>query len=233
MAWNADEDFEDLEEKTELEKQVAEVDPDAILVTTPSGAQLPLLNDSEREVYENGAASYKRDFAFTNASDLGELDRILFHEVQIHRWTTWLALEKDYNGKKIDPGRLQKQIGEWSNELRQIKKELGISKVIRDKEKGGSFVERWEHLRRHAMELGVVRNQQMVKAIAILRELFGKIQMSDNSTPDEQFEFRARQEDIIQWIREQKEEFDQIDKTFREGSQKLWITAPGGVPDES
>lgn len=200
-----------------------EVEPDAHIITGPGGSKFECLNQDEKTYFEQTAEEYQKDFSFSNASDLAELDRILTMETLIFRYGNWLSRQKDYSGGKIDMKEYQGYFNTHNKGVLEVKRALGIDKSSRDKARGSSFAEMWENLRTHCMELGIVRNEQAIKSISIMRELFGKIQFHKNSHDDERKEFHATAEDIVEWIWGQKAEFDKIDAEFRETSQKFWI----------
>lgn len=193
-----------------------------IKVTSPSGNTVTVLTQDEADVYNTMSRRYQEDNSFTNISDLAELDRILIFELMAYRWSTWILQEQDYDGKKIDPTDLQRFIEAYSKEIRNLKKDLGMDKSSRDKDKESSLADYIQNLLRRAKEFGYVRNEQAVRAITILKELEGLVTLHDKSTEDERREFNVKTEDILQWIRNATVEFDEIDAELRE-NQKYWI----------
>lgn len=196
--------------------------PSVIVVTSPSRHTLEVLTNEEALFYEQMANDYQRDNSFTNVSDLAELDRILAMELMVHRWNQWIILQCDYNHRPVDPANLQKYIESYSKEIRGIKRDLGMDKSSRDKDKETSMAEYIQNLRLRAKEFGVVRNEQAIKAITLLKELQGIITLHDNSTDAERKEFKCHSEDILDWARGKFDEFDEIDNALRE-NQRLWI----------
>lgn len=195
-----------------------------IEVTTPSRASFYVLTESERDYYHDMAGRYLNDNKFGNISDLQDLDRVLMMELMIYRWGRWISSECDYWGQEIDPERLNKGIKEFSTEVRQLKKAVGIDKPSRDRDKGESFATYVEDLRRRAKEFGVLRNEQAVAAITLFQELIALVQWHDNCTDEEKRENDIEAHDIIEWVRQVKPEFTEIDRKFRESSQKYWIS---------
>lgn len=82
-------------------------------VITPSGSELHLQTSEESDWYENNKRMYLTHNKFTNVSDLQELDRLLMLEVMVYRWSQWLTQGFDYQTSTIEPGSLQKNIGEY------------------------------------------------------------------------------------------------------------------------
>lgn len=204
-----DPDIEDIAEQETIE------------VETPSGASVYLLSEHEAKFYQNIAARYQEHNKFTNISDLLELDRVLSMEVLCFRQSLWALKESDYDGRMIAKD-LQKNIKDLSREIRDIKVGLGIDKKTRDAGQGETFAEKWKNLTIRAKEFGYHRNEQLIKAHTLWKELEAKITLYENSTPPERSQFNATLEDIVEWLKEKFEEFDDIDEAFKQ-SQKIWI----------
>lgn len=206
--------FLDDDEDDQVSQQVA--------VTTPAGASVTVMNQDEADYYNEVATRYQADNKFSNISDILELDRILTMELMCYRWSLWILTGHDYTGRRINPTEVQKSIETYSKEIRGIKKDLGIDKSTRDKGGAESVGEYIENLRVRAREFGITRNKQAVRAITLLMQLRALITLYDNSTESERKEFNVTAEELFQWIREQFEEFEEIDKALRE-NQKYWI----------
>lgn len=191
-------------------------------VETPTGGLIQLLNEEEKLRYEEMATRYLEDNVLPNASDLGTLDQILFNEIMCYRWQRWVAQEQDYYGEPVTLGALQKSISEFSKETRELKKALGMDKLNRDKGRGDSISEYIANLRLRAMEMGVKRNTEAVKAITLWKELIAKVQFYKNCTEDERKEFKGQALDVMDWIVSKNEEFEELDILFRK-EQKLWV----------
>lgn len=199
---------------------------DGILVVEgPSGAFYKVIHADEKDYWESTVSKYLQDYKFTNISDLQDLDRVISMELMTYRYQMWASLEKDYWGESVNVEEMNKQIREISKELRQLKKSLGIEKVLREKDQGDSVAAYIENLRRRAQEFGVMRNDQAVKAITLFQELLSLVTMHDNCTEDERKDNHVQEEDIIQWVRDVRPEFESIDEEFRKTSQKYWIAS--------
>jgi hypothetical protein len=190
--------------------------------TTPSGATITVMNQSEADYYDQVHKRYLTDNKFKNVSDILELDRILVMELMCYRWGIWILAEEDYYGRKINPTEVQKSIETYSREIRGIKKDLGIDKSTRDKDKGDSVAEYIQMLGVRAKEFGIVRNNQAGKAIELLMEARALITLYENSSASERKEFGANLENIVDWFKTKFEEFEQIDKDLRK-NQATWI----------
>lgn len=213
------EDFDDDFEPATFEG--APLTGDLPTVTTPAGATIPLANNSEVRFYERIATQYQDDNGFQNISDLLELDRLLNYEVMCFRWSNWLLRGHDYEGGPI-MASLNKDIQLYSKEVRDIKAGLGIDKKTRDKDRGSTTAEFWDNLRLRAGQFGVHRNEQVIKAHTLWKELEGKVTLYKNSTDVERTLFHCHESDIFDWLEEKFVEFDEIDKAFRL-EQKIWI----------
>lgn len=198
-----------------------DIEEEYVRVTTPSGGTVYLLNEDEAAAYNNNADRYQEDYKFKNISDLRDLDRLLEIEAMSHRFSIWGLRNSTYDGGPV-PGNIQKEIRDHSREIREIKASLGIDKRTRDAGQGETLADKWAFVCTKAKEFGYHRNEQIIRAYDILNELRAKITLWENSTEAERKKFDANLEDIVAWAKEQFEEFDEIDKAFRQ-SQKIWI----------
>jgi hypothetical protein len=191
-------------------------------VLTPSGAKVTVINQSEADYYDQVHKRYLADNKFKNVSDILELDRILVMELMCYRWGIWILAEEDYYGRKINPNEVQKSIENYSKEIRGIKKDLGIDKSTRDKDKGDSVAEYIQMLGIRAKEFGITRNFQAAKSIEMLMEVRSLITLYENSSASERKEFGASLENLIDWFKNRFDEFENLDKDLRK-NQKTWI----------
>lgn len=202
------------------------VTEEGLPVTLPSGAQFMVLTTAEVRYVEDRAARYLTDNHFVNVSDFQDVDRMLILELLCFRWGLWISNQRDYFGESIDDtGSLRRSLGDYSAELRQLKKMLGIDKGARDKQKGEDSVSVYiENLRARGKEFGIVRERQLDKALELFNELKALVTLHDNSDPKEQAEMHCGSEDVFDWIRTvAMPEYDAIDAHFRKHSQGIWI----------
>lgn len=197
---------------------------DSIKVEGPSGAIYDVIHEKEKDYWENTVEKYLTEYKFTNISDLQDLDRVVATEMLLYRYQSWLALEKDYQGESVDVESLNKTYDKRSTELRALKKALGIEKVARDKDQGESVAAYIENLRKRAYEFGITRNEMAVKAVTLFQELIAQLTFHDNCTKEERREEGIEPEDILNWVREVKPQFEEIDLKFRQEKQKWWIS---------
>jgi|GEM_PF-6088144 len=209
----------------DISQIIDDADDDAVVgveATTPSGATIIVMNQPEADYYDQVHKRYLQDNKFKNVSDILELDRILIMELMCYRWGIWILAEEDYFGRKINPTEVQKSIETYSREIRGIKKDLGIDKSTRDKDKGDSVAEYVQMLGIRAKEFGITRNKQSAKAIEILMEARALITLYENSSDSERKEFKANFEDIIDWLKSKFSEFEEIDAALKK-NQATWI----------
>src|SRR4051794_920358 len=154
--------------KVQAPTQPAEGMVDVVL---PSGATFPVYED-EVGYFEERTKRYLDDNHFANVSDLQDLDRVLMAELFVFRWNTWISNQKDYWDEAVDLDQLQRASKEHSVELRQLKKQLGIDKTSRDRTKGEDSVPVFiTNLLARAKEFGVMREEQLAKALELFMEL--------------------------------------------------------------
>lgn len=192
-------------------------------VQTPSGSMINLMTQDEADWFDERQKLYVSQNKFTNQSDLSDLDRVLFMECMIHRWSTWITQGFDYFMARVDEKQIQQNIAEYSKELRQIKKSLGIDKVTRDQSKAESVGDYITKLLQRAKEFGYHRNEQYQKAVTSIYELKTMVGLYDRSDETEREDLGLSQESILEWIRTNLiAEWDELDASFRE-EQKMWI----------
>lgn len=205
---------------------ISEREIDELLtVSLPSGAMFIVETPDEQRYLNDRVHRYQSDNHFSNISDHQDLDRMVTFELFIYRWSLWLSRGIDYYGEEIDQRAVASQIEAWSQEVRLLKKTLGIDKPARDKARGDdSVVNYLARLRERAREFSVMRNAQFDKALELFQQLKALIGFYDRTDDVEQGENQARMEDIFAWIRDVAiPEFEAIDQQFRETNQKFWI----------
>lgn len=143
-----------------------------IPVKLPSGGTYHVLTNMEKQFFEDKVKRYMDEFHFTNISDLSEVDRIVVGEVIHHRWSAWISKGRDYFGEEINSTTLSRSANDISHEVRQLKKNLGMDKVTRDKVSGDDSIPAyWDALLRRAKEFGYMRNEQAVQAITSMMRI--------------------------------------------------------------
>lgn len=110
-------------------------DDTLVPVTLPSGAKHAVFK-REASYLKERVDRYQADLSFSNVSDLQTLDTIVVYETLLWRWGQWLSRQVDYWNEPVDEKELTRQSKDTSQEVRQLKKNLGVDKVTRDKVKG-------------------------------------------------------------------------------------------------
>lgn len=213
--------YKDTDDDEDIFDEDFSIDQEYIEVQTPSGATIYLLNDHEGDFYNQIAKRYEQDYKFKNISDLRDLDRLLELEAMCHRLSVWGLRNSTYDGGVV-PSGINKEIRDFSKEIRELKANLGIDKRTRDSGQGETLADKWAFVCEKAKEFGYHRNEQIIESYNILNELRAKITLWENSTGSERNKFEANLEDIVDWLKTKFEDFDEIDEAFRK-SQKIWI----------
>jgi hypothetical protein len=198
---------------------------DVLRVQLPSGAGFVVLTPEEKKYLEERVARYLHDNHFVNVSDYQDVDRLVTFELFVYRWSLWLSYGSDYFGDDIETRALSSQIEAYAQEVRLLKKNLGIDKPARDKARGDdSVVSYLSKLRERAREFGVMRNDQFDKALELFQQLHALIGFYDRCDEIERRENHATADDIFDWLRTVcLPEFDRIDDLFRKNQQKYWV----------
>jgi hypothetical protein len=195
-----------------------------VQVRFPSGMSFPV-HEQEVDYITERARLYLAQNHFPNISDLQDVDRMLVLEMMVFRWGSWLSRQKDWWNDAIDDDKLQKALNAYSTELRQLKKQLGLDKATRDRERGeDSLASYIQSLQTRAREFGVMRESQLAKGLELFHQLKALVTLHLNCDEQERREMHLTQDDVFEWITEIAfPEFDEIDAYFRENVQKMWV----------
>lgn len=199
-------------------------DQGMVQVRFPSGANFPV-HEQEVSYITERVELYLTQNHFVNVSDLQDVDRMLTLELFVYRWGTWLSRQKDWWGDAIDDDKVQKALNAYSTELRQLKKQLGLDKATRDREKGEDSVASYiENLQIRAREFGVMREDQLAKALELFQQLRALVTLHVNCDDIERREMHLTQDDVLEWLQTIAiPEFEAIDAHFRQHVQRMWV----------
>ena len=196
-------------------------------VKTVAGHSIEVMGAEEAKYYREQQKLYLAENKFTAVTDKADLDRLLFLELLIYRWTNWLASGRDYDGilAPAQEDQIRKNLKETSPLISAIKNDLGLTKSQRDKEAFESVGQYLTDLKARAKEHGVRREKQLTVAICLVKELFSLVGTYDRSNELERSKIGLESpDDILEWIRSHmKPEFDKVDDYFRENQQKFWV----------
>lgn len=195
-------------------------------VQQPSGGSFEVATADERKFYQDQQKKYLAENKFTAATDLADLDRLLFQELLDYRWTVQLGKGKSYDDYDLAPA-IEEQYRRNKNDaakvIAQIKNDLGMTRAVRDSQMDSpaDFV---KNLLIRAKEFGVHRNKQVIEALVLFNRLKSIVGTFDRSNAVERTKVGIETEaDIVDWIRtEAIPQFDAIDDAWRSGTQKYW-----------
>jgi hypothetical protein len=192
------------------------------------GQEIYLLSKMEQTFYVEARDKYLAEFAFTVASDLRGLDRLLMLEVQMYRAQWFLSAGCDYQYVDLDPAEevaCRRTVKECAAQIQEIQKDLGLTKAIRDKDAADSVGAYITKLKLAAKQHGIKRERELGRALELTHELFalcGAFQRS-NEHERRKLGFDSA-EDIVTWVMEyMAPEFNAIDEYFREHEQRFWV----------
>lgn len=195
-----------------------------ILVGLPSGATYSVLTDGEEHYLRDKIERYLSDNHFVNVSDMLDIDRMIVFELLIHRWTLWISRGRDYYDEDVNTKQLADMVKDYSTEVRQLKRSLGVDKASRERTRGDDSVAAlWENLKRRAGEFGYMRNEQFTQVITSFQRIKAMVTFHDKCDEVERKENACTVEDVVDVLREEIAKFDRIDEKFRFGKQALWI----------
>lgn len=197
-------------------------------VRTHSGQVIEVMGVAEKSFYKDQQKKYLAENSFTAATDLQDLDRLLFFELMNYRYTTWLSSGKNYYNELLTPNEavdLRRSMKDIAPLISTIKNDLGLTKSQRDKAQYESVGTYLTELKARAMEFGVHREKQLGKALCLINELFTIIGAFDRASEIERIKLGFENaEEILDWIRKtMRPEYDEVDEHFRKNQQKNWI----------
>lgn len=197
-------------------------------VKSPTGGELDVMGDDEYRRYTESYAAYTAQVSLDERSDMEDLERILFMELMVYRWSTWMISGKQYDGADIqNPAELRRWVSDFTKNIQAIKESLKLDRKGRSSDAGATFDERWRRLAEHAKEFGVMREQQLDVALEIMFSIFAAIGTYDRSDEEERKKIGFPDESaLLDFIREQRAPFEAVDLYFREHSHKLWVRQP-------
>lgn len=202
------------------------VDGDPIIkVKGASGAQFDVLTVHEQKWFKDNMKKYLAEYRFENIADLQDLDRLLGLELLSYRYSSWLISGGglDYDGMQFDETAIRSQKQKTDQEIRLIKKHMGMDRKGRIEDEKQSAAEWTRTLLRRAKEMGVHRDNQIAKSIDLFHELRKLIGLHKRSDEEERRHLGVELVDIFQWIEDVAiPEFEAIDDAFRK-NQRLWI----------
>jgi len=196
-------------------------------VSTPSGQTINVLGPGEEAFYTAHATLYQRQNAFTDASDLQDLDRLIFLEMLAYRSSAWLAQGMDYDGMDLSDSQkatCQRTLKETNELISKVKNDLGLTRAAREKaqyENVGTYV---TELKQRAREFGIHRETQVGKMLALGKQLFSIVGAFERSDEQERKKIGfATEAEVMAWVREvMQPEFDRLDEHFIAHHQKYW-----------
>lgn len=196
-----------------------------IKVKGASGAVLDVLTVHEQKWFKEALKKYLAEYSFENIADLQDLDRLLGLELLSYRYTIWLVKGTglDYDEMQYDETAIRAQKQKLDQEIRLIKKHMGMDRKGRIEEEQQSAAEYIRNLLRRAKEMGLHRDHQITKSIDLFHELRTLVGLHKRSDEEERRHLGVELIDIFQWIEEVAiPEFESIDDAFRK-NQRLWI----------
>lgn len=197
---------------------------DGIPVEMPSGAIAYVMTGDEEDYLLDRITRYMSDNHFINVSDVQDIDKMLYFELFIHRWSLWMSKGRDYWGVDVNVRQLSEMVKDYSTEVRQLKKALGVDKTTRDRTRGDDSVAAlWTNVLQRANEFGVMRNDQFVAVITSFQRLKAILTFHDNADEIERKENACETDDVIAVLRDEIHKFDAIDEEFRHTKQRLWV----------
>lgn len=184
-----------------------------------------VMTAKEKEWFEKTRDSYLEENKFSESTDLQDVDRLLILELQLFRWTMYIAAGRDYDGIRVDEDLVRKQIKEVADSITKVKNSLGLDKAARDKALNeGNFHEWFTDATRRAKAFGVHRQNQLNQALALFNEISATVGAFYRSNEEERVKLGYKTEAaIVEWIRDDVlPRYHEVDEFFVNNEQSMW-----------
>lgn len=195
-------------------------------VTLVSGESVEVLTAEEAAWFNRSRNNYLKQTAFTEHTDLVDIDRLLTLELLVYRHQQFLFAGADYLGDEVDAKRLVMEVKGLSDQITKLKDAMGLTKKARDDAANeGSLSAILMNLKQRAKIWGVHREKQLDVALTLMNELSTVVGTYDRSDTEERRKMGYESEkDIVDWIRQvMLPEFKSVDEYFREHVQRYWL----------
>lgn len=198
-------------------------------VRTPSGSELQVRNDDEKKYYDSRKVLYVKENQFETTTDKVDLDNVLFLELLLWRWQTWLSQGRDYDLSILSASQeeqYRRNIHDTQKLLLEAKTKLGMTREAR-LDKTATAHDFIQNLLRRAHGFKLSRDAQGERAVTLFRELQSIVRTFDRSNENERRVVGIEsEEDIVDWLRNEAfAKFDEIDIEYRK-EQAKWAGAP-------
>jgi hypothetical protein len=208
-------------------------------VDLPAGGVLYMQTPDEVALFEGSRERYEEEYAFTKTNDKFNLGTLLLQQVQLFRAQTAInGMVPEVDGKGLPTGRYkrvemdsndivkyQKILQEASAEVRNLEKQLGIDKGTREKGNThtiGSYV---KTLKRAAHERGIHITKRTLEYERVVNELRWKLRLLFNADREDREYHNITPRNILEWLREECDKLEEVDKTFAKEKGKLYVGA--------
>ena len=193
-------------------------------VISAAGTELSVLTASEAAWYVKQRDAYLAMRQY-QTSELSELDLLLSLELQAARANIQVASGRDHTGRALsltDIGSIQRRVKDSMGLAGSLRDSLGFSRSAKA-EAASSPQTYLNNLRLRAREFGQMRNEQIIAAIALWKELEGRVGAFDRGNAREREDMGFKDEAaLLDWVRLQFPVFNEIDAEFRR-QQGKWI----------
>ncbi len=195
-------------------------------VLTPSGVEIEVLNEKEKEYYEKTAKKYLEQYSFENAADLTALETLLTCQLLIYRFNTFITLGVDNEGNPVEVNPLIDNINKLSQRIAQLLDTLQISRKSRTSE-AATPAEIINKILQKAKEYGLKKNEVAWKFLQAYYYIRSLVNVYYRMNDRERSHFQLKAEDVIRKIKATLDELDEIEEEFKK-KRSLWITTIRG-----
>jgi hypothetical protein len=211
--------------------------PTGFHVDLPAGGKLVLKTQDEVDMWDQTRDAYIQDYRLAKTNDLVLLGAILTQNLAMFRAQQRMnGMEPELDSADVPTGRYkqvpvkaaditgaQKQIISASEEIRQLEKALGIDKKTR--EAGGAYnvADYIATLKKAGHQMGVHLTKRQKAYEAVMMEARWKVRLFRNGDPEDRQHHAISPENIIDWLEEEMEKLEDLDRKFANEVGKLYV----------
>lgn len=203
----------------------------------PHGGTINLQNPEEVSYFRELMKEYKTEYAslMNKPNDRNRLSQLITFELIAHRYTqrmmgTVNVYDQMGNVKgveKIDPvemNLISQNLPKVQDEIRKLESALKIDKRTREGSGEGDIRNYMENLKKAAINYKVHLSKRYVAYDNFVNELRWRMRVIHNAdNEDRAYHNLDTPEKLQDWIDEQLNELDSVDKAFGKDKQSLWV----------
>jgi hypothetical protein len=220
--------------------EVEDIDGSKIIVyheKLPNGGTITLQNPEEVAYFRSLSSAYGEDYAslLSKPNDRNRLSQLISFELIAHRYTQrMMGTVNMYDGnqniigiEKVDPVEMNiisQNLPKVQEEIRKLESSLKIDKRTREGSGEGDIRNYMENLKKAAINYKVHLSKRYIAFDEFVNELRWRMRVVCNADlEDRAYHNLDTPEKLFDWINQQLNELEEVDKDFAKNKQSLWV----------